>query len=62
MSNTNPIYEYDANGNLIHFRNSNGFEEWYEYDDNGNERHYKNSRGYEVWYDSDGNVINKPQD
>ena len=34
MANT--IKEYDNNGNMIHYRNSRGFEEWREYDTNGN--------------------------
>jgi len=33
---TNTIKEYDNNGNVIHYRDSSGFEEWHEYDDNGN--------------------------
>ncbi len=34
MSNNTPIREYDANGNCIHSKNSNGFEEWYDSDGN----------------------------
>ena len=53
------ISEYDNNGNLIHYKNSNGYEEWGEYDSNGNLIHYKNSDGKEEWneYDSNGNQI-----
>ena len=53
------ISEYDNNGNLIHYKNSDGNEEWKEYDSNGNLIHYKNSNGYEYWkeYDSNGNLI-----
>ena len=43
----NSIMEYDENGNLIHYKNSNGFEEWYEYDENGNIIHIKDSDGFE---------------
>ena len=43
------ITEYDKNGNLIHFKNSLGGEEWREYDSNGNLIHYKDSNGYEEW-------------
>ena len=54
-----PIQEYDANGKLIHCKDTDGFEEWSDYDDNGNMIHYKNSDGYEYWreYDSNGNFI-----
>ena len=53
------ITEYDSNGKEIHYKNSNGDEEWWEYDSKGNQIHYKSSNGYEVWqeYDSDGNQI-----
>ena len=42
-----PLREYDQNNNLIHFKNSNGFEEWKEYDQNNNCIHFKNSNGLE---------------
>lgn len=32
----NSISEYDENNNIIHYKNSTGFEEWYEYDENNN--------------------------
>ena len=53
------ISEYDSNGNLIHFKDSDGYEYWKEYDSNGNEIHYKTSNGKEEWYeyDSNGNPI-----
>lgn len=53
------VIEYDRNGNLIHYKNSNGYEYWKEYDSNGNLIHYKNSDGKEEWneYDSNGNQI-----
>ena len=49
------LYEYDSNGNLIHYKKSNGFESWREYDSHGKLIHYKNSDGYEYWYEYDGN-------
>ena len=33
---TNEIREYDNNGNVIHYRTSDGYEVWCEYDNNGN--------------------------
>jgi len=48
MTNTlKAVREYDANGNMIHYKNANGFEYWQEYDSNGNEIHRKYSDGYE---------------
>ena len=58
--NTMPgIREYDKKGNVIHFRDSDGFEEWREYDANNNVIHYRSSAGFERWteYDENGNVI-----
>jgi YD repeat-containing protein len=54
-----PYEKYDSNGNLIHSKNSSGYEELYEYDSNGNLIHFKNSGGSESWYeyDDDGNQI-----
>jgi YD repeat-containing protein len=50
---------YDSNGNMIHSKNSDGYESWIEYDSDGNVIHYKHSNGYEFWkeYDSNGNMI-----
>ena len=50
---------YDANGNLIHYKDTNGYGFWYAFDVNGNQIHYKNSTGYESWrdYDANGNEI-----
>ena len=50
---------------MIHYKNSNRYEEWREYDENDNLIHIKNSNGYEEWYDENGNEIenpNKPKD
>ena len=57
------LYEYDYNGNLnlIHFKNSDGFEYWKEYDENNNLIHYKNSKGDEYWKDSNGDFITKEE-
>src|SRR3989344_950680 len=62
--NKSPIIEtleYDKNGNLIHFKDSNRYESWGEYDKEGNELHFKDSNGYESWieYDSNGKWINE---
>ena len=53
------ITEYDSNGKEIHYKDSDGDEEWYEYDSKGNQIHEKSSSGDEEWweYDSDGNQI-----
>ena len=42
-----PIREYDTDGHLVHFRDSNGYESWREYDTNGNPIHIRDSDGYE---------------
>jgi YD repeat-containing protein len=57
---TNTIKEYDTNGNIIHSRDSDGYEVWCEYDNNGKCIHFRDSDGYEVWYDYDtnGKLIN----
>jgi YD repeat-containing protein len=59
MSNIEPIYEYDSKGNLIHYRDSDGWEAWYEYDSNGNYIHFRSSVGLEAWreYDTNGKLI-----
>ena len=44
------ISVFNSNGNMIHYKDSNGYEFWKEYDSNGNMIHYKNSNGYEFWY------------
>ena len=59
MTMTNAIREYDSNGNVIHYKDSDGYEEWWEYDTNGNEIYVKTSDGDEVWreYDVNGNCV-----
>lgn len=61
-------YKYDANGNLINEKYSNGdksWESWYEYDANGNKIHSKwtNDAGnnIETWYeyDENGNLVHE---
>ena len=54
-----PIMEYDSNNNLIHHKDSDGFEYWTEYDSNNNLIHSKYSDGFEYWqeYDSNNNLI-----
>lgn len=53
------IFENDANGNDIHYKDSSGSEKWAEYDLDGREIHLKSNSGYERWseYDSNGNKI-----
>lgn len=55
----NPQEEYDQNGNLIYFKDSDGFECWFEFNSNNKLIHSKDSDGYEFWneYDSSGNKI-----
>ena len=52
-------YIYDANGNMIHARDSNNFETWYEYNPDGKDIYSKNTNGFETWseYDTYGNHI-----
>ena len=44
------IRKFNKQGNMIHYKNSDGYERWWEYDDNGKLIHYKNSNGYEEWW------------
>jgi YD repeat-containing protein len=55
----NNEYWYDSNGNMIHYKHSNGYEWWKEFDSNGKVIHIKDSNGLEAWYeyDSNGNEI-----
>ena len=43
-----PSIKYDENGNVVHYKDSNGYESWREYDTNGNLIHYKDSNGNEA--------------
>jgi YD repeat-containing protein len=52
--------EYDPKGNMIHYRDSDGNEEWY--DENGNIIYHKFKSGYAEWYDSNGNIIHSRMD
>ena len=54
-----PSIKYDNNGNVVHYKDSNGDERWLDYDKNNNPIHYKNSTGSESWceYDENGNLI-----
>ena len=38
-------YEYDAAGNLIHWKSATGRESWHEYDEKGNEIRWKCGNG-----------------
>ena len=42
---TEEIVEYDEQGNLIHYRSSNGLEMWFEHNEQGNLIHYRTSEG-----------------
>ena len=42
--------EFNTNGNIIYYKNSNGYEYWQEFDSNNNMIHYKNSIGCEQHY------------
>lgn len=56
---TKTWFEYDAEGKLIHFKNSDGDEYWSKYDDNGHLIYDRFADGEEKWYENDenGNVI-----
>ena len=62
IPNTNEIRlyeawtEYNAAGNVIHRKDSDGNEMWQEYDAAGNVIHLKDSDGWEEWteYNADG--------
>ena len=43
------IREYDEKGNLIHSKDSKGYEKWKEYDENGKLIYSERSKGYEYW-------------
>ena len=54
---------YDENGNLVHYKDSIGYEVWKEYDKNGHLIHYKDSYGNDAWYkyDENGTIIMKTE-
>jgi hypothetical protein len=45
----------DKNNNLIHTKNSNGYEYWQKFDKNNNKIHFKDSNGIEYWQEFDNN-------
>ena len=47
--------EYDPKGNLIHYKDSSGYESWYHYNEQNKIVHYHNSHGEERWYTYDDN-------
>ena len=55
------VFEFDEQGNIIHYKTFYDYEAWYEYDAQGNEIHYKTSYGAEEWYeyDANGNMIHE---
>ena len=50
---TEEIKEFDKNNNLIHSKNSSGYEVWQEFDENNNLIYFRNSDGEEYWYKYD---------
>lgn len=42
------IREYDKNGNEIHYKNNNGYENWKTYDENNNQISSKDNKGNET--------------
>jgi YD repeat-containing protein len=56
-----PLVTKDSKGNVVHTKNSDGYETWIEYDKNNNRIHYKDSDGYENWreYDENNNLIHR---
>ena len=52
------VWDYDAKGNLLHFK-SPEFEEWNSYDRDGNLLSYRNGNGYffRNEFDADGNCV-----
>lgn len=52
-------YIYDENGNVLTYKDSNGYSYEYAYDKNGKALTYKNSNGYseEYTYDENGKVL-----
>jgi len=47
-------FEYDEKGNIIHFKNSDGYEIWF--DEKGNMIHCKDSDGFEMWFNEKGSI------
>jgi hypothetical protein len=46
---TEPITKYDSNGNMIHFKNSYGYEYWCGYDEHNNIFFYLNTKDEIYW-------------
>lgn len=55
-------YDYDKNGNAIHWQDSNGFERWLDFDEEGNVIHRKYSNGCEYWLREGKWVDKKPKE
>ena len=53
------VFDYDEQGNIIHFKAFYDYEAWYEYDAQGKKIHFKTSLGSEYWneYDVKGTMI-----
>jgi len=52
-----PITEYDKDGNIIHYKDSDGFEYWNKYDKNNNLIYHKDSDGDEYWNEYKNNNL-----
>ena len=52
-------YDYDYKGRIVHFKRSDGYEEWTDYDIQGNIEWFKNNHGIEKWFQHDweGNLV-----
>ena len=55
-----PYEEFDSNGNILYFEESNNYWNKYDYDSNGNLIYYENSSGYGCFKYYDGNKYIKP--
>ena len=53
-----PIIEEDSKGNVVHYKDSDGYEWWSEYNKRGKEFHHKDNDGFKRWseYDKRGNA------
>lgn len=56
-TNEETFYEYDDNGNLIHYKSSDAPEKWYQYDDNGKLTGCKCGNNPWDYFDEDGNFL-----
>lgn len=59
IEDTEPIIQYNENGQIIYEKHQDGYEKKYEYDEDGNLIHTEDSKGYQIWqkYDQNGNEV-----